>query len=470
MQSGPANRRSFLGATAGATLAAAFGRSAKAAAPGKAVNIVYLHSHDTGRYLRPYGHQVPTPNLDRLARQGVLFRNMFSAAPVCSASRATLLTGQCPHTNGMMGLAHLGWSLNDYSHHFLHTARKYGYRSTLAGLQHIASDPARIGFDEILPHRSNKAADVAPVAARFLKSQPKQPFFLDAGFFETHREYPPAASNPDYIVPPALIPDTPETRLDMARFHASARDMDRGAGMILDALESSGLAENTLVISTTDHGIAFPDMKCNLRDGGTGVSMILRGPGPFRGGRICNAMLSQIDLFPTLCEFLGMEKPAWLEGKSFLPVVEGKANELHEEIFSEVTYHAAYEPKRAVRTKRWKYIRHFDGRTEPNLPNCDDGLSKSLWLAADWKHNEVIPREQLFDLTFDPIERNNLAGLPGHDAVLNEMRARLDAWMKRTHDPLLKGPIPLPPGAHAVSPDAISPKELSRYAATKHTT
>ena len=117
---------------------------------GSKPNIVYLHSHDTGRYVQPYGHQIPTPNIQRLADQGVLFRQAFCAAPTCSASRACLLTGQYGQSNGMLGLAHRGWSLRDYSHHIVHTLRDAGYSSILIGEQHIAKEPEVIGFDQVM--------------------------------------------------------------------------------------------------------------------------------------------------------------------------------------------------------------------------------------------------------------------------------------------------------------------------------
>jgi N-sulfoglucosamine sulfohydrolase len=463
------SRRSFLGRTAAALAASALPKGA-GAVEGGPVNILYLHSHDSGRYLSPYGHSVPTPNLSRLARQGVLFRQTYTAAPTCSPSRAALLTGQCPHRSGMLGLAHLGWGLNDYGQHIIHTLGKHGYRSTLAGLQHVAAKPEQIGYDELLPHKSNSARDVAPVAVEFLKSRPKQPFFLDAGFFETHREFPEPVDNADYIQPPFPLPDNAETRRDMAGFHASARILDRGVGQILDALDEAGLAGNTLVLSTTDHGIAFPNMKCNLRDTGTGISMILRGPGVFSGGRVSDAMVSNIDVFPTLCEYLGIEKPAWLEGRSFLPVLSGTQPEINDAVFSEVTFHAAYEPKRAVRTKRWKYIRHFDDRTTAVLPNCDDGPSKTFWLQNGWKEQPLVAREELYDLVFDPMEHTNLAAAPRARKALEEMRGRLDGWMRRTEDPLLHGPVPLIAGGHVVDQNAISPKDLSRYAGSTRMT
>src|SRR5512133_4145230 len=122
-------RRTFLGG-----VAAASALSAQAQTPaGRPPNVLYIHSHDSGRYLQPYGHAVPTPNLQRLASEGVLFRRAFSCAPTCSPSRSALLTGQFPHQNGMLGLAHRGFSMTDYRHHMLHTLRAAGYRSVLAG-------------------------------------------------------------------------------------------------------------------------------------------------------------------------------------------------------------------------------------------------------------------------------------------------------------------------------------------------
>jgi arylsulfatase A-like enzyme len=266
------------------------------------VNILYLHSHDTGRYIQPYGYGIPTPNLQKLAKEGILFRQAFCASPTCSPSRAALLTGAYPHANGMQGLAHFGFCLNDYSQHVLHTLRVAGYTSVLAGEQHIARDVSRIGYDQVLygPAPSEERA------AQFLGQNPPQPFFLDIGFHETHREFPPPGpeENPDYLRPPAPLPDMPETRRDMAGFIRLARELDRKMGRVLEALEQSGLAENTLVICTTDHGIAFPAMKCNLTDHGTGVMLILHGPGGFCGGRAIDALVSQVDLFPTLCDLL----------------------------------------------------------------------------------------------------------------------------------------------------------------------
>lgn len=420
-------------------------------------NIIYLHSHDTGRYVQPYGHAVPAPNLQRLAEEGVLFRQAFSAAPTCSPSRAALLTGQTAHSSGMRGLAHRGFGLTDYQQHLVHTLREAGYHSTLIGMQHVAIDPASIGYDDVLERQSD-AEYVVPSALEFLGNPPAEPFFASIGFSEAHRPFHSRGplEDPRFTLPPSHLPDTPETRADMAAFKASVRVLDTAYGVVLQALDDAGLRENTLVICTTDHGLAFPGMKCTLTDRGIGVLLIMRGPAGFSGGKVVDALVSQVDIYPTICDVLGIAPPAWLQGRSVLPLVNGAAEQVNEEIYAGVTYHAAYEPQRAVRTQRWKYIRRFDGRDRPVLPNCDDSLSKDVWLAAGWQ-DQLVEAEVLYDLAFDPQEGDNLAGDPRYAQVLDDMRGRLERWMQRTDDPLLRGPLPLPPGGVTNDPDALSP-------------
>jgi N-sulfoglucosamine sulfohydrolase len=421
-------------------------------------NILYIHSHDTGRYVQPYGHAVSTPHLQQLAEEGVLFRQAFCASPTCSPSRASLLTGQCPHNNGMLGLAHRGFALNTYQQHIIHTLREAGYRSALAGVQHIAHPNASaaqiIGYDRDL----GGPATAHEQAVAFLNNHPPQPFFLSVGFFETHREYPVTPDeNPAYCLPPAPLPDTRETREDMARFKTSARILDGKIGLVLDALARAGVADRTLVICTTDHGIAFPRMKCTLTDSGTGVMLMMRGPGGFEGGKVIDAMVSHLDLFPTMCQLAGLDPPDRVQGRSLLPLVAGETAVLHDEIFAEVNYHAAYEPQRSVRTSRWKYIRRFERRAGPVLPNCDDGPSKDVWLAHGWRDRPPV-EEALYDLVFDPNESANLAGDAQYATVLADMRIRLDRWMRETNDPLLKaGSIPAPETAVVNDPDDLTP-------------
>lgn len=423
-------------------------------------NILYLHSHDTGRFVAPYGYAVPTPNIQRLADQGILFRQAYCAAPTCSASRACLLTGQYGHSNGMLGLAHRGWSLRDYRHHVVHTLRQAGYHSILIGEQHISKRPDVIGYDHVVKIDKTHVETVAPVAIEVLSQPPPEPFFLSVGFFETHREFlgPGSVRDALYSQPPPNLPDTPETRHDVAAYKASARSLDQGVGAVLEALEAHGLTDNTLIVFTTDHGLAFPGAKATLYDRGLGVMLILRGPGGFMGGKVHDALVSHIDIYPTLCELAGLEPPDFLQGVSLLPLVRGETDAVRDAIFAEATWHAAYEPQRAVRTRRWKYIRRFGERSRPVLPNTDDSPSKDLLLSHGWA-DRPIAAEQLYDLVFDPNEAANLAGDPACAPALEEMRGRLERWMHETDDPLLHGVPEAPEGVEVNDPDGLSATE-----------
>lgn len=425
-------------------------------------NIVYLHSHDTGRHIAPHGVAVRTPNLQRLAEQGVLFRQAFCAAPTCSPSRAALLTGQCAHRAGMLGLAHRGFRLADPAKHLARQLASHGYHTTLCGVQHEAhgQDVQSLGYARIEPTSNRQSG--ATAAALLDTGKLRPPFFLSVGLFQTHREFPPPAAtdpttDPRYVGVPAYLPDTPAIRADVAALNTMATSMDEQFGLVLDAIERNGLADNTLVICTTDHGIAFPNAKCTLRDSGIGVFLLLRGPGGFSDGKVVDALVSHLDVAPTVFDLLGIESAPWFEGRSLRPLVAGEKPSIRDELFAEVTCHAAYEPQRCIRTDRWKYIRRFDRRDRPVLPNCDDSPTRSAMLDAG-----VFPRpaeESLFDLLADPLERVNLADDPRHATTKRELVQRLDDWMRRTDDPLLGGSFVPPSGAVLNDPDQLSPRD-----------
>jgi arylsulfatase A-like enzyme len=241
---------------------------------------------------------------------------------------------------------------------------------------------------------------------------------------------------------------------------ARARALDAGVGAVLAALDELGMSERTLVIATTDHGIPFPRAKATLYDAGTAVFLIFSG-GAFGGGRATDALASQIDVFPTICDVAGIERPRRLEGRSLLPVARGEAEGVRDEVFVEGTYHAAYEPQRGVRTSRWKYIRRFGERRLPVLANIDDSPSKEAWMRAGYG-SRPIDAEQLYDLVLDPIEANNLAEDPSLRDVRDELSGRLERWMTDTRDPLLDGPVAPPPGAEWNDPDQVSAEEPTR--------
>ncbi|WP_269522437.1 sulfatase family protein [Coraliomargarita parva] len=446
------------------------------------LNIVYLHSHDAGRYIQPYGYAIQTPQLQKFAEQGMLFRQAFCENPTCSPSRACLMTGQSAHVNGMLGLAHRGFRLNHYEDTLVNYLRGHGWHTALSGVQHIAHEPfstvEEIGYHEVLDEALDDSgtvrryapdsSGVADAATDFLAREHDKPFFLDVGFFPPHRiddgDFPSSlpVPNPAYVRPPAHLPDTPETREDFARYMASVSTFDALAGQVLDAIDRNGLSGNTLVIVTTDHGIAFPGMKCRLTDHGLGVLLILRGPGAggFEQGKVTDAMVSHLDIFPTVCESLGLPLPERLEGESLAALANDPEAELRDCLFAEVNVHAAPEPMRAVRTPRWKYIRHYQSLEHRVLPNCDDSPSKTRLCESGWAAVPSV-REELYDLVLDPIEGNNLAALPQHADTLAEMAGRLDDWMAATSDPLLDGALELD-GKILTPVDAYSPKDINK--------
>ena len=439
------------------------------------MNIVYIHTHDSGRYFEPYGYPVKTPNIMKLAKESVTFRQAFSTAPTCSPSRAGLLTGMSPHSCGMLGLAHRGFSLYDYNFHIVNQLNKNGYETVLSGIQHVASGKEQIGYSRILGNSSFEmskdfnfdtvAYDESNAAAavdyiRHSKSK-NTPFFLSFGMFNTHRIFPPVNKNinPDYIRPPFPVQDTKENREDFARFLSSIITVDACTGLVLSAVKEAGIENKTIIIFTTDHGIAFPEMKCTLYDTGIGVALILKYPGNPMAGRVVDELVSQLDLYPTICDLIGIEKPERLQGVSLLPLLNSKKNTVRDEIFAEVTYHAAYEPMRCIRTKRHKLIKRFNDRLSVVGSSIDDCIAKSLLVNSGYL-DKPHDREMLFDLYLDSVERVNMIGDPGYLEIYNDLSKRLANWMESTDDPLLSGrKVKKPEGAVVNIQDCLSPNE-----------
>ncbi len=427
-------------------------------------NFIFLHSHNSGRFIEPYGFAVPAPNLMRLAREGTLFRKAFSVAPTCSPSRAAFLTGEYPHCSGMLGLAHRGFALANPHHHIARTLGASGYETVLCGIEHLAahqnSRVDAVGYDQVLTGDSAFGHDIAPRVSAYLRGRPQRPFFLSVGTQETHTPYPdpdPAASaaeDPATCAPPRPFPDSPPLREMTAAYKHSARDMDDCFGEILRTLAETGLDRSTYVFAFSDHGLQWPLHIANVGEHGNAAFLIARGPTHFKGGRTVDSMVSLLDLFPTVCDLAGIEKRPWLQGQSLLPLLDGSVDRLHEQLFFEQTFHAAYEPARAVRSERYIYIKRFDERDSLVLPNVDDTAARHDLLAAGWQQ-QPRHQEMLYDLYFDPDQQNNLIGTPGMDQAAQELRQSLARWMKETDDPLCDGAAPQIEGIKVTNPDAF---------------
>jgi len=438
------------------------------------VNILYLHSHDAGRYVQPYGHPVETPNLQAFAEGSILFRKAFSVSPTCGPSRAAMLTGQYPHQNGVMGLpGPHGWKMANPSHHLAQFLGRHGYETVLAGCQHETSSReslAPLGYQRILNNEEPALAsgcqwypETLPRVEAFLATRgtAAKPFFLSVGIDEPHRDniprpeinlhgggdrfaktryYDPEALDARYIAPPPWLPDIPEIRRDMASYAKGASIMDEYMGRVLDVLRHTGLERNTLVILTTDHGIEFPGGKKTLSDQGVQVMLMIRGPEQtgFTGGKVIEPMVSQLDVYPTVCELLGIESEHPLEGRSLLPLVRDEVPFLHEAIYTEQNYHGPMEPLRAVRTERYKLIR----RHLPAGPKfVSDGPTSPIMESFGY-FNRNESREELYDLYIDPWEANNRIDDPKLQEVRAKLTEKLENWMLATEDPFPSGKFP----------------------------
>ena len=255
----------------------------------KLPNILLITTHDLGTHLGCYAWDpaLPTPHLDRLAAQGVRFENHFCTAPYCSPSRGSIITGKYPHANGLMGLVNLGWDIPQTNTFLPAVMKRAGYEAVLFGFQHVAQDPTRLGYDHVSERGNYGCRAVAPLVVNYLKRrsrQPRRPFFVEVGFHDVHRPYGNLEQIPvqeEDIHPLPFLKDTPGLRMDMAMFYENIRRMDQGVGEIMGAVESLGLTENTLIVFTTDHGIAFPRAKATLYDPGIRTALLMRWPSGF---------------------------------------------------------------------------------------------------------------------------------------------------------------------------------------------
>lgn len=401
-------------------------------------NILVITTHDSGQHFGCYhAPTVHTPAIDRLAGEGVCLTGVLAAAPICSPSRAALMTGRWPQNTGVRGLVGAMGGLTDPRRHLSHILHEAGYFTAFFGAQHEVKDIGRLSFDLRDPPEDPDPLTVAYTAtetagnvAAFLHGQSSAhpPFFAQVGFFETHTPYdwkdcPPDESQGVRIPPYATMgaPELAETlRPHVAGLQGSLRRVDRAVETILDSLGAAGLADDTLVLFTTDHGPQLPRAKWTMYDPGLRVAAILRWPagGLSRGVRI-DRMLGNVDILPTLLELADVAAPDGLDGESFAGVLRGDLDTPTRETTYAVNAHGG---NFAARTQRYKIIRNFRGVCfNERLPQVDSPR----------------PAVELYDLAADPEERNDLAENPDYATVRADMDGRLWQWLADCDDPIL---------------------------------
>ena len=427
----------------------AMGCGVFAADPARPNIVVFLTDDHTALDSSVYGSKdVKTPNMQRLAAAGLTFERAFVASPSCAPSRAALLTGLMPARNGaepnhskpraeikkLPGyLKELGYELVSFGKvsHYQHTG-DYGF-------DYFAHD--KYHEDVAIPEgikwlRARKSTK--PLCIFFGTNWPHVPWP------ETGEGYEPAKVQ----VPPTHV-DTPRTREARARYYAAVTRMDTELGNAYDAAREV-LGQNTFFITTADHGAQGPFSKWSCYDAGIRTPMIAAWPGKITAGTRTAAMVSWIDILPTLVDVAGGTPPKDIDGRSFAGVLRGEKQEHRDRIF---TTHSGdgrmnIYPTRSVRTTDWKYIRNLHPEyyysTHVDLVQANDGggyfdswankAKTDAAAAAIVKRYHERPAEELYDLNADPNEMKNLASDPRHATRLASLRAEVNAWMKEQGD------------------------------------
>lgn len=430
-------------------------------------NILLIVSEDNGPDLGCYGvKEVKSPNLDRLAREGVLFKNAFVPYSVCSPSRGSIFTGLYPHQNGQIGLATHGYRMYDRIEHTMPALLKAaGYRTACLGKVHVNPESAiPFDFHPIKGNNFGKKAlpQYAAEAAKFIRTS-EDPFFLMVNFPDAH--FPlqrqvegmpahPISGKDVRTTLPFVGADSERLREFTANYYNSMMRLDESVGMLLDSLEATGKASETLIIYLGDHGAQFSRGKCSNYEAGLRVPFMVKWPGHVPPGQRQEALISSIDLLPTLLDVAGQAPDSELPGLSLIPLMNGKEMDWPREyIFADGVGSAAifYCPRRSVRDKRYKlianllpgrenpkysaYTQHLNGHfaagtTEAEIANSSEEVQKAY---QRWR---IPPAYEFYDLENDPFEFRDLSTDLAYSVEFNRLKHALKSWQNETNDPL----------------------------------
>jgi len=418
-------------------------------------NIVCFFSDDLGRLdTSIHGSKVVrTPTIKKLAGMGLVFDNAYVASPSCCPNRASLLTGLMPvrhgaepnHTPIKEGTPFLTKPLKDA-----------GY--TIASFGKVAHGGKPIAHTD---HHTKPPMDMHKDVQKYLKDKnPVEPLCLLVGDRRPHVTWTKTATyDPTEVTLPEHFIDTLETREHRARYYTDITNMDAEMGRILNIAQRR-FGDNFIFLFTSDHGGQWPWGKWNLYDSGARVPLVIAWPGKIKPGTRTNAMVSWVDLFPTLIDIAGLNVPTEIDGRSFKPVLLGKTDAHRDVIHTTHTGDGIMNiyPMRSVRIGKWKYIRnltpHAYHTNHSNFLGRDGaGAFWASWHAAAEKDPAAAKKlkryfqrdtEELFDLEKDPEEQHNLANNPEYKDKLTELSANVTAWMTANKDEGLIHNTPYP--------------------------
>lgn len=436
-------------------------------------NIVVFITDDQGQDAGCYGNRViRTPHLDALAADGVRFDNAFCTTASCSASRSVILTGMHNHANAQYGHEHSYHHFRAYDdiESLPVMLQRGGYRTARIGKYHVGPEEV-FHFQKVLKGAPRNPVQMAESCREFFAAESDKPFFLYFATDDPHRgggvvqsdPYKPDAFgnkpgghagvdeqtySPDEVIVPPFLPNTPACRAELVQYYQSVSRIDQGLGRLVAILKETGHYDDTLLVTMSDHGIAFPGAKTNLYDPGMRSPFLVRNPYESTRGFVSREMVSWVDVTPTLLAFAGAKpKVDRLQGRSFLPALARSDVAEADEVFASHTFHEIqmYYPMRVVRTRTHKLIWNLAAPLP--FPFASD-----LWASPTWQDRfkqgpETLygkrtvaayiqrPKFELYDLVADPDEVRNLADSAEHAETLKSLQTKLRDFQKRTKDP-----------------------------------
>ena len=454
-------------------------------------NVVLIVADDLGFQLGCYGNDaIDTPGIDRLAAAGTRFTHAYCTTASCSASRSVLMTGLYNHATGHYGHAH------GYNHFSTYETVKSlpvmlaeaGYRTCSIGKYHLAPEYI-YHFEEYRNQGiqgNRNSVRMAANAKEWLEEEPDKPFFLYWCSSDPHRgggpggfanygddpeHYPgikPVKYDPEKVKVPEWLPDTPECRKELAEYYQAINRFDQGVDDLLDAIESTGHWDDTLILLTSDNGPPFPGAKTCLYNPGMNLPLVVRSPDQKTSGGTTDAKVAWVDMVPTILDFCGVTpkpappirtrensgkpdtsgkpQPVTFHGKSFLPALDQPHPEGFDTVFASHTFHeiTMYYPMRVMIKGKYKFT--FNIAHQLPYPFASDLFRSPTWQSVLNSDTQVYGKRtvyaylhrtkfELYDLESDPDEINNLANDPKYQDVLEEMQAAVQAWQKKTRDP-----------------------------------
>ena len=417
-----------------------------------AQNFLVFIADDQGEGdLSAYGHPtLRTPNVDRLAREGMRFDNAFLTISSCSPSRSSILTGRYPHSTGAEDLHQ---PLPAGQKTFARLAKASGYHNMAVGKWHLG-DAEKQHWDSIV---ECAGADTATEALKLLRGRPDDaPFFFWVASKDPHRPFDqgaiPSPHQPEDSVVPPYLPDNPLIREDIALYYDEVKRFDLHVGEIVAELERQDVLDETFIVYMSDNGMPFPRAKTTLYDSGIRTPFIIRYPELVRAGSVQKGLFSVVDLVPTMLDIAGMASGS-TEGGSRVGMLRDPLAPGRQAIYAEANWHDFEQFTRAVRTQRFLLVRNY--YWDAPLWNSVDSVNSITWrgfleelragrltAAQRFLLEEPRPYEEFYDLQRDPRSLENVADAERYTAELNRHRALLDNWRVETADVMPEQRVP----------------------------